>query len=346
LEKRKGYKMPNRQEFLNALEAIAPGLSPREITEQSACYVFKDGRIYTYNDEVAASIKSPVEIEGAVVAKPLTDTLRKWVEDDIQVEQTEDKILIKGKGRRAGIRTEKEILLPIDSIEKPGKWFELGEDFIEGLSIVKECAGKNQDEFKLTCVNIGPEFMEACDNSQLSRFECETPIKESTLCRQESIKHIIALDVTEVSESDNWLHFRNPGGLIISCRRFMEEYPDLNPLLKVDGSKAALPKGLADASDKAEIFSSENTENNRVRVDIKSGKIRIRGEGIHGFYQEIKKVKYNGPPLTFGISPKLLKEITKKHNECIINETRLKVDGGKFVYVSCLENVEETHDEK
>lgn len=335
--------MINREEFLNQLESVAPGLSPREIIEQSACYVFQGGYIYTYNDEIAASIKTKVNISGAVAAKPLTDLLRKMNEEDIEIEQSEGKLLVKGKGRRAGIRMEEEILLPIDSIEKPGKWKSLHEDFLDGLSITQECAGANQDEFLLTCINLTPGYMEACDNAQLSRFRCKTPIDAPTLCRRDSIKQIIALDVTEIAESENWLHFRNPAGLTLSCRRFIGDYPDLDPLLKVDGSPATLPKGLADAADKAEIFSAEAI-NNRVRVDIKPGKVRIHGEGALGFYQEIKKAQYAGPPMSFAISPKLLKEITQKHNECVIGESRLKVDGGKFIYISCLEEPETASD--
>jgi hypothetical protein len=61
----------NREEFLRNLESVEPGLSPREILEQSSCFIFQKGWIKTFNDEVACKIKSPLKLEGAVQAAPL-----------------------------------------------------------------------------------------------------------------------------------------------------------------------------------------------------------------------------------------------------------------------------------
>ena len=50
----------DRAKLLAALELVSPGLSPREILEQSSCVVFRGGRIATFNDEVACSVKFPM----------------------------------------------------------------------------------------------------------------------------------------------------------------------------------------------------------------------------------------------------------------------------------------------
>jgi len=331
----------NREEFLNSLEAVAAGLSPREIIEQSSCFIFKDGRISTYNDEVACSTETKLKIEGAVIAGPLLEILKKLAEEEIEIEAKEKQLSIKGKGRRVGIRMDAEILLPIETVEAPGKWRPLHEDFNEAVSVCLECAGRDDSQFMLTCLHIHPDHIEACDNFQMARYPIKTKIKDEMLVRRDSIKHVVALDMTEIAESAKWLHFRNPAGLVLSCRRYLEEYQDLSNILDVGGKPATLPKGLAEAAEKAEIFSSENAENNRVRIDIKEGKIRVKGEGASGWYSEIKKAKYEGPPLSFCISPKLLAEITRKHNDCRIQRDRLAVDSGRFQYVSCLEGVDD-----
>ena len=91
---------------------------------------------------------------------------------------------------------------------------------------------------------------------------------------------------------------------------------------------------------KAEVFSADSIENNQVKIELKKDKLRIRGEGASGWYQETKALKYEGRPLAFLISPRLLTEITQRTNECIIAPGRLKIDAGKFVYVACLNEVE------
>ena len=76
----------NREELLNQLESVQPGLSIREIIEQSSCFVFQDGKVITYNDEIFCSQKTPLKIKGAVLAAPLIALLRKMVETEVDIE--------------------------------------------------------------------------------------------------------------------------------------------------------------------------------------------------------------------------------------------------------------------
>lgn len=334
----------NREILLQQLEAVQPGLSPREIVEQSSCFVFKGGKVITFNDEVACINKCAIPFTGAVQATPLLTMLRKLVEGDLEIDQREGELIIVGKRRKAGINMEQTITLPIDKIHKPKKWKELPEDFSEAVYIVQQCASTDASIFSLTCVHIVPKFMESCDNNQLTRYNIKTPVAESVLVRATSLQHIVSLGMTEFGETASWLHFRNPDGLIISCRRYVEEekdFMDLGELLKVEGFETTLPKGLGEAADRAEIFSAENTDRNEVTVELRPGKMRMKGQGQTGWYSEVKKLNYNGEPIDFCISPKLLIELTKRHNECIISDKFLRVNGGKFVYVTVLGRIDD-----
>ncbi len=331
----------NREEFLKQLESVLPGLSTREIIEQSSCFVFKDGRVTTFNDEIACSQKSLLNIEGAVQAMPLISILRKLQEETIQVSAGKEELIIKGKHKQAGIRMEEEILLPVDSIEKPKKWKSLPNDFSDAVSMVKKCAGKNETEFVMTCIHITPKWIEACDNYQAARYRITTNIKNSILVRRDSLKHIESLEMNKFSKTKNWIHFKNVTGLVLSCRRLVkEEYPKLSKILKVDGKETTLPKGLNDAIERAEVFSVENVEDNQIIVHIRKGKIKIEGKGASGWFAEIKKVKYSGRSLSFGISPELLRELIYQNNRCIVSEESLKIEVGKFTYVAVLDKVE------
>jgi DNA polymerase III sliding clamp (beta) subunit (PCNA family) len=334
----------NRADFLQQLETVQPGISPRGLIQQSDSFVFQGGYVITYNDEVSCRAKSPLpkDLVGAVNERPLMAILGKLAEDEIDVEVSDGELVITGKKRRAGIRMDATIELPIDKLETPEDWKPLHEDFTDALNIVQECAGTDASHFALTCVHLHPKFVEACDNYQLTRYKIKTGVAEPTLVKRDSIKHVVSLDMTELSETPNWIHFRNQTGLILSCRRYMESYPDISKMLQVgEGHPATLPKGLAEAAERAQIFSAENGEDDEVFVELVPGKLRIKGQGTSGWYQEVKRLAYDGDSMSFFVSPKLLIELTKRHNECTVSSDRLMVNGGKFTYVTVLGRDEE-----
>lgn len=329
----------NRESFLHDLESVEPGLSKREIVEQSSCYVFQNGRILTYNDEIACRIKGPFakDFTGAVPHEPLLNILRKLAEEEIEVSNGDGELLIVGKARRAGIRMEAEVNLPIANVELPKTWRELPAEFADAVRMVQHCASTDDSQFHLTCLHLHPDWIEACDNYQICRWNLKTGVEKSLLVRQSAIKHVVSLGMTELAETDAWIHFRNPKGLILSCRRYAEDFPDLTKFLRVDGTPTTLPKGLVEAAEKAQIFSSENPEADRVVIELTNGKLRIKSVGVTGWYRETKKVVYNGEPLTFRIAPQILIDLVKQHNDFVLTPDRLKVAGqGNYTYVTCL----------
>lgn len=326
----------NREELLKQLELVRPGLAPREEVEQSSCFLFQDGRIRTYNEEISCSIKTKLPITGAVASKPLIAILQKLPEEEVEVTAADGELHIQGKKKEAGIRMEKDIVLKVE-VEKPKEWKKLHADFTEAVRMAQLCAGTDESQFSMTCVHIHPKWVEGCDNYQMTRYKIKTGITTPTLVRGSSIKHITQLDFEEFAETDSWLHFRSPSGLVLSCRRFVEEYLDLSTLMNVEGGvPTALPKGLAESAEKAEVFSSDNANENVVKVELKPGKLRLRGEGASGWYSEVKSVKYDGPNLMFHINPRMLADLVQRHDNCEITETRLRVQGERYTYVTCL----------
>lgn len=332
----------NREHLLQQLEAVQPGLSTREIIEQSSCIIFRDGEAMTYNDEIACRCKTDLDITAAVRAEPLLAVLRKLQEDEVVIEAGEGELLVQGKGRKSGIQMEQNITLPIDVVEVPTKWRPLPSDFNDAILLVQQCAGKDESAFKLTCVHVHPDYVEACDNYQLSRYTLRTGAKKPYLVRGSAIKHITSLGMVETSETTAWVHFRNPVGLVLSCRRYLEDFPSLDAMLSMKGTPTTLPKGLIEAADIAQIFSAENADQNQVMIDMRPGKVRLKGQGASGWYSEVKKLAYDGEPISFLISPVLLMELINRHNDCEITSETLRVKTGKFVYVSCLGTPETT----
>ncbi len=329
----------DRVKLLDQLESVSSGISTREIIEQSSCIVFKDGKMITFNDEIACTQKSCLDIEGAVYAVPFISILRKLKEDvlDITPGDLHQELIIRGKRKQAGIRMENDILLPLDSVEQPKKWKKLPDDFADAISIIQNCTGKDETRFSLTCIHLHPKWIEACDGYQASRYKIKIGVEKSTLVRKESIKNIISLSMTKFSETKKWIHFKNSSGLVLSCRRWVEDYPKLSKLLKVKGIPTKFPKGLIEAIEKAGVFSLEDNEDNQVSIELKPNKLRITGKGASGYYQETKNIKYKGKPLLFRIATELFIDLIRHHNSCEITPNRLKIATGKYSYVTVLQ---------
>lgn len=328
----------NREAMLRALELLTPGLSTRETIAQSSCIVFNGERAMTFNEEVFCSVASPVPgLIGAVKAKPLLELLSKLVDDvDVEVEQKGSEFLLKGSGRRSGIKMEAEVLLPVEAIESPVEWRKLDPEFCEGISTVHPCASTDNGKFMLTCIHIHPDFVEACDRFQVARFPVKTGVVEPILVRAASLCKILGCGMVEVSETGNWIHFRSEGGLVVTLRRFLEDYPDLSAMLDSSNmQKMTLPGALEEIVNRAEIFSGDLGSGNLLTVDISAEWITVIGEGVSGWHRERKPIIYHGEPIQFQIPPRLLVAITKRSLECLVGEKRMVVDTGKFVYCTC-----------
>jgi len=334
----------NREDLLRQLESVIPGLSARDFIEQSSCFIFKDGKVMTFNDEVACTNDCSLNVEGAVSSQSLITLLRKLTEKTLKIEVIESELVIRGSKKSAGIRMDAEIALPVDSIGIPKKgWKRLPENFIDAINVVKDCAGTDQSAQVLTCIHIHPNRIEASDNYQLTRYFCEMKLKAPVLVKRDAIRHITAMDMASFAEAPNWIHFKNGSGMVLSCRRREGTFPDVEPYFDFKGQKVSLPSNLSRAIDKAQVFSSEEKDSNHVKVTIRKDKFRIRGEGATGWFTEwFKDTAYKGPTISFLISPDLLINLTQHDKKvCEIGEGRLKVDAGEFVYVTALEKGEE-----
>lgn len=330
----------DRDVFLSALLSCQCGLSETDVVEQSASFAFVGGYVHTFNDEVAAQRKLKLNFEGAVKAAPLIATLSKFREPqvDLQVKGKADstQLIISGKKRKAGLPLEPDIALPIGEVSKPKKWAKLHEKFAEAVATVEGCAGNNPNEFVLTCIHLTPKFVEASDSVQVCRYKIKTGLKEELWMRRDSLRDIAAMDMTEICETDSWIHFRNDIVQVAIRKRVGESYPDLSPYLDpTKPRKAQLPKGLAEAVEKAEVF-SKTDETNEVSIALTKGKLVVRGEGSAGWFTESRKVEWKGKDMKFFIAPDILRKLLANHNECEIGKDSLRVSGSNFQYTTSL----------
>lgn len=335
----------NREVLINALDSISPGLCDKPTIDQGTCFIFSDGNVFTFNENVACSRPVEIDIEGAVPSKTLMALLRKLPDENLTIRTDDNRLTIQAKGRRGSIAIEPEILLPISAIESPDNWQPLTnpETFCEAIQAGVQCAGSDENQFLTICVHITPHYVEATDNMRAGRFKVETGIPENVLVRADSIAAVPTLGLTEFALTETWLHLRGESGLVYSCRRWPDSFHNLTPHLEATGARVTLPKGLGDAVDRAAVFAreaaTEKATTARVAVDIRAtdgGRLRVRGESAAGWFEERKTVKYSGPPISFLVTPELLRSLLDTDNKCTVSERVIRVATSNFVYVASL----------
>jgi hypothetical protein len=330
----------NREELLRRLKAAESGLSTREIIEQSSMFVLKGGYACTYNDEVSVKARTGLDkaLTGAVKAKPLLDLLEKLPEDEVELAVDGEELIVAGKRRKAGLTLQAEIVLPVDQIEAPETWKPLPADFAEAVQTAARCTAQTTANSEhAVFVHLHPEWAEASDGYQLCRWKLATGLRKPVCVRATSITPACQLGVTEFAETKAWMHLRAKG-VVYSLRRYLEDYKDMGPALEPEGSPAVLPKGLAEACERALVLVGENPEEERrVEVDLRPGRVRLKGVGISGWYSESKRLSgYEGKPCRFLISPSMLADIVRNHSECRIGEKRLTCLSNKYTYCAWL----------
>lgn len=327
----------NREDLLGTLNQIKPGTSPKETISQSDCFVFNGKEVLSFNDEVCCRMASPLEgIQGAIRAAPLLGILEKLTDDEVEISKDESHLQIKGKGRKARLIMEQDVLLPLDGIELPGKWRDLPEEFEDAVRIVSGCAAYSNSDFARTCIHIHSKYLEACDDHQAARYTVDTGIKKDYLVLRGSIRQILSLGMIKISESENWVHFQNARGLSLSCRRILDDYLVLdNMLVSQGGERVVMPKGIAEAVEIANVL-TEGTPDSALIVTLSRDRIKVKGEGPAGEFTEIRKAAYKGREMQFLINAKILQDVVSKHNECTVSEDRLLIDGGSWKYVTAL----------
>jgi DNA polymerase III sliding clamp (beta) subunit (PCNA family) len=241
-------------------------------------------------------------------------------------ENDQGQLEFRGKRKRFAITKEAEVFLPIDRVETPKHWEPIHPEFVSALERVQTCVSTDESKFTLTCIHVAPDRIEACDNHQLLRCCLETGVKESVLIRGTSVKEFVNLGVTHIAHTKTWMHFQNGEKLVLSCRRYVETYPELSSVIKLDGGyKVVFPKGIVEATDRAVVFASESSGSTLVRVTLKPGLLCLAGEGVIGWYEELKRVDYTGPLLDFYIDPKLLQHVAEEYTTARIADSKLCV---------------------
>jgi hypothetical protein len=340
-------KRINKLLLAESLSFAAHGVTKgREYIDQSDCFVFQKGRVRSFNSELSVSAPCGLEIECAILYKFFSRIMHSTEEGDVEY-SIEDGNLVFHAGRSvAKFRIENEIKLPIETIEQPVKWNDLSDAFPKALEMILPVAteSKKSARFILTCVHFTPNFVEAFDGKQAIRYKLQLPIKSPLIIKTEAVEALKTLNATQVSETENWIHFRNPKDVIMSVRKNVTPYVNLDTYKLFDkddsGIDIVIPANMKDIVAKAALFAADNKseEQQYIRCTLSPRRITVSGNSANGAFSQSKKTSYNGDSITFLISERIV--LFTREEDTIaklsVTENRIRVREGALRYASTL----------
>lgn len=333
----------NRKEVLDILQKVKPGLANKEVIEQTTGFIFYDGRVFTYNDEVAVSHPLDFKFEGSVTAKEFYELLDKMGDDEVDIEPGEDTLVVKGKRAKGGVKLYEqinEIILTALS-KSPSEWYKLPMDFVSGVTFCSFSAGKDMNKFALTNIHCSDSIIVASDSYRITKRDIGGKFEKPMNIPASIVKDLKGYEPIEYAFTDCWVHLRNKNEVIFSFKVSDIDYPKdkaIGFIEIVTGDIVKLPTEMTDALNRAGIFSSDSTNNamSQVEISITNGDVTIKGKNDHGWFEESMRVRYKGDPISFKVSHDMLRDILSLTDEVTIGKTSLKFQGEGFAHAICL----------
>jgi len=290
----------NRIKFLSVLKQVMPGIeSDSVLLEGSDTFIFHDGFIHTYNDNISVSIPFPIldksnnPVSGAIKAKDFYNLLNRYSGDTITLIPKLDKWLLKSENAVAELTLLENTL--IDKVkglsDTKNKYINIPEKFIEGISICLFSSNKSV----LAGIFVENEIISSTDEIRINWYNMVTSINNSFWITDEACKELVKLNnLKSISISDSWVHFKTEDKTIFSCKRLNQEnYPikmikelvERNQKEKTDISNR-LPEGLMAAINRAAALSTNIESFDTIKLTFSNENIEVYSERTSGKYTE------------------------------------------------------------
>jgi len=331
------------EQFQKALKTTRSAVAHTELIDQATSFIFKDGFVIGYNDEICISVPvDGLDAEGAVKADALYNYISKLKKPEMELKTTPKEMQIKSGRSRAGLPLNTEVVVPLDQITPPGKWKPLPPDFMDYARMAAGATATDHTMPKLTCVDVRKEgIITGSDNFRILQCTLEAFEFDGFLIPSSSVKIAASLQPTKISVTKEWVHLENDDAVQISCRTYPEQYDDVTDFMGVEGPQFTFPRTFNEVMDRTRVFAQMDvTQDEEVKVTVGNNRIKITAKNESGWASEEINHSTDDEPFSFTIIPYLLKDILTRTDTCTVSETALLFQGEGWKYVSALIDME------
>jgi hypothetical protein len=329
-----------RADVLKALEIIKPGLrSTSKNMSDDRVFMFEPGFVMAYNDSLF--LRHPVvglELSGSIQAEEFHGLIARLSGDDVELSVNGNEVRLSSDKVEAGFTLQEDVKPLSDEVSDHGKWKPLPKTFKEALEFTMMTCASSMARPELTCINVREDGrLESSDNYRISIYESEPFGVKTFLLPSAAAEVIVGCEIEKIAEGNSWIHFKTTAGTVIGCRVFSEKFPLLDKLLKVSGTDVEFPVSVLEVLERAVVFCVGMPKlEQRATITIKDKVIKLRVEIETAWFEEDKRMAYDGKHVKFVINPSLLKFILEQTLACTVGENCLKFTGDSWQHVVAL----------
>jgi hypothetical protein len=334
-----------RKELQEALQKCLPGVETgKAVLEGADTFVFKGGKVYSYNDNISVCVPCALELEGSVKAKEFYTLISKMTGEDVKITEIEGNAWKFKSGSASAELTllETSVMKNIKGLSvESAKWKTLPEKFIDCLALCRFTSNHSP----LSGVFVSGKSMVATDELRINWCELDKEM-DSFWIADSAVGEVIRMDgLKQYCLTDSWIHFKAAGGVIFSCKRLQHAkypYAKIQSIVEAYNKSKSdlgheLPLKLVDAVDRAATFSMEMEAHPTVRLTFKPEYIEVYSQRSTGKYQE--RVAWDTPiarefePVVLYVDFSMISYGLKRSKSFYIKEKRIVFQGENIRHI-------------
>jgi len=284
----------DRNRLVDTLTSVKPGLAKKDIIDQASKFAFKDGSVYTYNDEIAISHPLEYPLVGVVPSIEFYTLLSKMKTDMVNIAIDGTLLHVKGGKLEATFNIEDEVKLPISDLSSPSLWYDLPTNFLEAVDLALSSAGTDLSKPVLTCIHWTSNYMESCDNFRLTRYILDTPgLADSTLLSNRTAVHLKNYNPKQFAIEKGWAHFKTDDDCIFSCKVYGGDYVNLDSIFnKTHDKELTFTDATIELLDRVSILAEKDIHgNSKALITIDKGVATIHATSSIGEITESTRIR-------------------------------------------------------
>lgn len=337
-------KKYNCKELISILQKVRPALSSKNIVEEFSNFIFTGKNLITNNDKICISYPLKTEFKCAVPANEFYDILSSVKEDEISIQQEENKLCFKADNTNAELVIQELSDTVNEFIEAIGlndfdedKFKPFSKDFIEAITACMFTASKELDDKILSSISINNKEVLSSDNYRISLFELDKSFKDSFLIAALSVQELIKLEPTGYFRNDSWIYFLAKDGIVFCSRILNDEFPEVKHEFEFESDTIVLPDDFVDMVKNASILAEGEFDiDKKIEVKVKDKKILCKGQNELGWIESKTDINNVDDDFTFTINPNFLVQILSKTKNMKLGENRVMFEYENFKHLICL----------
>ena len=290
-------------------------------------FYFRDNAIYAINGKLFTKIAFEHNQEFTVDGKSFTAFLNKIKAKEIELELTENNVLIKtSKSRSEFPLYKEEQSIPTEIFDNQLAIAPI--DLGEAITTVAYASSKNKARVHLCGVMLRGNEATGTDGRQISVSSFDGNFEEQLIIPSSIVKYVKDLGIASYAIVGDWFVFETTTGVQFACSRLEGQYPTKEQIdgimdLEIDDEIKFPVKATVEALETCSVFlDSVDDLNKLVKVEVKDGKAMLTAKSVSGQHKEKVKAEFDGEVM-FGINPDFFKAILNKTDSVGVKDGRM-----------------------